>query len=135
MPSEAREKLCCILDSFPDVFAKNPRAPRCSSATTHEIKSIDDRPIRSKIRRIPAKWSKEVDTQVTEMMKHDMIEPSFSLFNSNPLLVSKEDNSKGFVVDFRLVNRNTVQDTYSFPTVEELVDEAFGCKDVWDWMK
>ena len=32
-----------------------------------------------------------------------------------------------FVVDFRLVNRNTVQDTYPLPTVEELVDEAFGC--------
>ena len=127
LPPEAREKLCGILESFPDVFAKNPRAPRCSSATTHEIKSIDDRPIRSKIRRIPAKWSKEVDTQITEMIEHDIIEPSSSPFNSNPLLVSKEDNSKRFVIDFRLVNRNTVQDTYPLPTVEELVDKAFGC--------
>ena len=127
LPSEAIEKLHGILESFPGVFAKNPRAPRCSSATTHEIKSIDDRPIKNKIRRIPAKWSKEVDTQVTEMIEHDIIEPSSSPFNSNPLLVSKEDNSKRFVVDFRLVNRNTVQDTYPLPTVEELVDEAFGC--------
>ena len=109
LPSEAIEKLHGILESFPGVFAKNPRAPRCSSATTHEIKSIDDRPIKNKIRRIPAKWSKEVDTQVTEMIEHDIIEPSSSPFNSNPLLVSKEDNSKRFVVDFRLVNRNTVQ--------------------------
>ena len=127
LPSEAIEKLHGILDSFPGVFAKNPRAPRCSSATTHEIKSIDDRPIKNKIRRITAKWSKEVDTQVTEMIEHDIIEPSSSFFNSNPILVSKEDNSKRFVVDFRLVNRNTVQDTYPLPTVEELVDEAFGC--------
>ena len=127
LPSEAIEKLHGILESFPGVFATNPRAPRCSSATTHEIKSIDDRPIKNKIRRIPAKWSKEVDTQVTEMIEHDIIEPSSSPFNSNPLLVSKEDNSKRFVVDFRLVNRNTVQDTYPLPTVEELVDEAFGC--------
>ena len=127
MPSEAIEKLHGILESFPGVFAKNPRAPRCSSATTHEIKSIDDCPIKNKIRRIPAKWSKEVDTQVTEMIEHDIIEPSSSPFNSNPLLVSKEDNSKRFVVDFRLVNQNTVQDTYPLPTVEELVDEAFGC--------
>ena len=60
------------------------------------------------------------------MIEHDIIEPSPLLFNSNPLLVSKEDNSKRFVVDSRLVNRNTVQDTYPLPTVEELVDEAFG---------
>jgi hypothetical protein len=60
-------------------------------------------------------------------MKHDIIEQSCSPFNSNPLLVSKSDQTKRFVIDFRLLNKNTTQDTYPLPSVDEMIEQTLGC--------
>jgi hypothetical protein len=106
-------------------FATNPKAPRCTSGITHSINSTNDQPAKSKVRR--KKWEAEVNKQVIEMIQHGIIEPSYSPINSNPLLVSKNDQSKRFVIDFRLLNKNTLQDTYPLPAVDELIEHTLGC--------
>ena len=129
LQAEEKKYLAELLKRYPELFATNPRAPRCSNGATHEIKSIDDQPVKSKVRRIPKKWAEEVNAQISEMIEHDIIEPSCSPYNSNPLLVTKDsDQSKRFVVDFRLLNRTTVPDTYPLPSVDELVDQTLSCK-------
>ena len=60
-----------------------------------------------------------MEKQVCEMLRNDIIEPSVSSFNSNPLLVNKNDNSKRFVIDFRNLNKTTTTDSYSLPNVKK----------------
>ena len=63
--------------------------------------------------------------QVNEMVEIDIIEPSCSPYNSNPLLTKKKDGTMRFVIDFRSVNKNTIQDTYPLPCVQEMIDQTF----------
>ena len=127
LPSVYLQQLEDLLTKFPGLFATNPKAPRCTSGVTHSINSTSDQPVKSKVRRIPKKWEAEVNQQVIEMTQHGIIEPSRSPFNSNPLLVSKSDQTKRFVIDFRLLNKNTMQDTYPLPAVDELIEHTLGC--------
>ena len=125
-PSE-QSSIISLLNEYPDVFVANPRAPRECSEVKHRIRSQHNHPIMSKVRRIPNKWTKDVNEQIHEMLSNNIIEPSCSSYNSNILLVNKKDNTKRFVVDFREVNKASVGDKYPLPSVEELLDQFYGC--------
>ena len=53
------------------------------------------------------------------MVKQGIIEPSNSVWKSPVVLTRKPDNIYRFCIDFRLINRVTVRDTYPLPTVQE----------------
>ena len=96
------------------------------SATFHSIRSKHNKPTKSKILRIPQKWVSEVDTQVADMIKNGIIEESASPYNSNIILVDKDDGAKRFVVDYRELNKDTIPDTYPLPIVDEMLEQSFG---------
>ena len=91
LSSEEKQRAIASLLKFPEVFVYNPQAPRKCTGTEHEIKSVDHRPIKNKVRRIPNKWLEDVNAQVNEMVENAIIEPSCSPYNSNPLLTKKKD--------------------------------------------
>ena len=90
LSKEDQRKVGEVLKQFSDVFAHNPKAPRECKITSHVIQSKDDRICFSKVRRLPNKWKDDVDKQVDEMLKNEIIRPSKSSFNSNPVLVDKK---------------------------------------------
>ena len=83
-------------------------------------------PVHGKARRIPAAWEDEVNSQVQEMLKHDIIRPSCSPWNSPLLLVKKKDSSMRFVCDFRGLNDVTKKDNYPLPHIRDVVDKMEG---------
>ena len=124
---QQKDQIFGILEKYPETFALNPKAPRECSTVKHEIKTIDNKIVQEKVRRLPNKWKSDIDNQVQEMLRNDIIKPSCSPFNSNPLLVSKKDNTKRFVVDFRGLNKTTMTDRYPLPCVQELLDQCHNC--------
>ena len=82
-----------LLQEFCRVFVKNSKAPKLCTTEVHRILSQDNRISKDKVRRLPEKWKQEVDKQVQEMLENGIIQPSKSPYNSNPLLVSKQDKS------------------------------------------
>ena len=60
------------------------------------------------------------------MIKNGIIEESASPYNSNIILVDKEDGTKRFVVDDRELNKDTTPDTYPLPSVDEMLEQSFG---------
>ena len=75
---------------------------------------------------MPVAWEDEVNSQVKQMLKHDIIRPSKSPWNSPLLLVKKKDNSMRFVCDFRGLNDVTKKDNYPLPHIRDVVDKMEG---------
>ena len=60
------------------------------------------------------------------MIKNGIIEESASPYNSNIILVDKDDGTKRFAVDYRELNKDTIPDTYPLPIVDEMLEQSFG---------
>ena len=60
------------------------------------------------------------------MIKNGIIEESVSPYNSNIILVDKDDGTKRFVVDYRELNKDTIPDTYPLPIINEMLEHSFG---------
>ena len=126
MTKEECAQINSLLKKYSNVFATNNKSPNICNKGVHVIKSLDDRVCKDKVRRLPEKWKAEVGKQVVEMLDNEIIKESASPYNSNVILAEKKDNTKRFVIDFRTLNKNTVQDAYPLPDVQDILDN---CKD------
>jgi hypothetical protein len=68
----------------------------------------------------------ELERQCAAMLTQGVIRPSSLAFAAPVLLVKKANGSWRFYVDYRALNMKTVQDKFSIPVVEELLDELHG---------
>ena len=75
----------------------------------------------------PAKF-REVQQQVHDLLAKDYIKPSTSPSGSPVLFVQKKDGSLRMVIGYRALNRQTIENRYPIPRVDELLDKMHGCK-------
>jgi hypothetical protein len=73
--------------------------------------------------RYSPKLKTEIETQVADLLKADMIRPSHSPFSSPVLLVKKKDQTWQMYVDYRMLNALTVKSKFPIPVIDELLDE------------
>ena len=60
------------------------------------------------------------------MTAHGIIEPAASPWASNVVLVREKDNSLRFCIDYRQLNRVTVQDSYPIPLIDNCLNALQG---------
>ena len=111
-----RQSLRDLLHKYEHVFPA-PREPVTgrSKLVQHEIEINDARPVRCGRRRLaPAGLRREQDC-VREMLSGGQIKPSDSPWASPVVLVTKQDGSTRFCVDYRRLNSLTVKDAYPLP--------------------
>ena len=121
-----KQQIKKLVSEYKDIFAENPKNPKRTVLMKHKIITGDALPVRAKTRRVPVAWENEVNRQVEQMLKHDIIRPSCSPWNSPLLLVKKKDNSMRFVCDFRGLNDVTKKDNYPLPHIRDVVDKMEG---------
>jgi hypothetical protein len=97
---------------------------------SHQIDTGNAKPIRQKQYRIPLALHGELDKQIKELLKTDMIEPSNSPWCS-PIMIVKQTSREGvvkhrFIADMTKVNDVTVKDAYPLQRIDEALDQLGG---------
>lgn len=118
-----------IVREFPDVFPKElPGLP-----PEREVEfTIDLIPGAEPISKAPYRMAplelKELKEQLQELLELGFIRPSVSPWGAPVLFVKKKDGSMRLCIDYRELNKITIQNRYPLPRIDDLFDQLQGAK-------
>ena len=69
---------------------------------------------------------RELRAHLDKYLAAQQIEPAKSPFGEGVLFARKKDNTLRLCIDYRALNRITVQDKYPLPRIDEMLDEMIG---------
>lgn len=117
-----------LLNEYSDVFSKGDHDIGSTNKIQHSIHTTCAAPIRQRPRRPPMGQRDEVDKQIQDMLDRGIITRSTSPWSSPIVLVDKKDGTKRFCVDYRLLNKHTIKDSFPLPSIAESLDALDGAK-------
>jgi len=131
-PSELKH-VSELIERNHDLFQLSGEKLGCTTITEHKIATSDEQPINTKQYRFPPIHKDEINRQVNEMLKNDIIKTSMSPYNSPLWIVPKKADSKGnkrwrLVIDFRALNKKTLGDAYPLPNISDILDQIGSAK-------
>jgi hypothetical protein len=126
MEAPIPEQIQTLIQVYDPIFQEPKQLPP-QRAMDHHIPLIPGAtPVNVKPYRYSPSQKDETESQLQEMLRNGIIQPSVSPFASPVLLIKKKDGSWRFCVDYRRVNALTVKNKYPMPIVDELLDELHG---------
>ena len=90
--------------------------------TTHHIDTGDAPPIKQRPYRTAPTLNAEIERQVNDMLRHDVIRPSTSPWSSPVVLVKKKNGTYRFAVDYRKLNKVSKPVHFPLPRLEDALD-------------
>ncbi|UYV82733.1 hypothetical protein LAZ67_22000691 [Cordylochernes scorpioides] len=117
-----------LLHNYQHIFSENKFDVPTLNIPPVEINTISDKIIILRPYRVPYCDLKEIQNQVAEMLKHNIIEKSYSPFASPVTLVTKRDKTKRFYIDFRKLNDIIQPDIHSLPLIDSVLDKLSRAK-------
>ena len=111
-----------LLIDFADVFAKNDEDLGNFTQLAHHIRTVDDIPVRERLRRTPRRFMGEEEGALQKMLDGGIIEPSNSEWAAAPVLLRKRDGTVRYATDFRPLNAKTIRDSYPLPLIADCMD-------------
>lgn len=130
---EEKESLFNICNSFADIFFLEGDTLSSTDAIRHQIITNSDKPVASKTYRYPHIHKEEVNRQIDDMLKQNIIRHSKSPWSAPLWVVPKKLDSSGnrkwrVVIDYRKLNDVTVGDSYPLPNISEILDQLGSSK-------
>lgn len=114
----------CI--KYHDIFILEGDKLTTNNFYTQSLNVTDPAPVYVKNYRMPHSQKEEVRSQLNNLLKNDIIEPSKSSYNSPIILVPKKspsgDKKWRMCIDFRLLNKKLVPDKYPLPRMDDVLD-------------
>ena len=101
-----------LILEFTELFPDMPGRAEC---VHHDVDVGRATPIKQHPNRVNPNKLKFLNEEVDYMLRHEIIEPSQSEWNSPCILVPKKDGTYRFCTDFRKVNLVTKTDSYPIP--------------------
>jgi hypothetical protein len=130
LSKEGKEKLKNIVDKYPEAFVgEDGKIGKYNGPIVHRIDLTPGAiPFRQRAYRYSPAMKKEVEKQVENMLKQQLIKESESEWCSPIVMVQKPDGSFRFAVDYRRLNSVTQKRVYQLPLIQELLDLMGGKK-------
>ena len=125
---EYHQDVATLLNEYSDVFSQGDHDIGRTDKIKHSIHTTCAAPIRQRPRRHPMGQREEVENQVQDMLDRGIIKPSTSPWSSPIVLVDKKDGTKRFCIDYRLLNKHTVKDSFPLPSIAESLDALDGAQ-------
>ncbi|KAL3887802.1 hypothetical protein ACJMK2_000195 [Sinanodonta woodiana] len=122
LTSEEKLKFQEFIGKNRDVFAVVLSELGCTDIYQHKIDTGNDKPVRQRFYRTNPIQKAEIDRQVKEMLKYDIIEPSTSPWQSPVVLVKKKSGEYRFAVDYRKLNKITKPEVFPIPRFDDMMD-------------
>ena len=104
-----------------DVFSKNENDLGCANHFKHKIDLNNKNPIYVKQFRIAEAYRAGLFEQVKTWLALGVIKPSQSKYNNPIFVVPKKTGKPRYVLDYRQLNKASVEDKYSMRTVDECI--------------
>ena len=115
---DQREQIETVFARYEDILTTKPG---CFSGDLFlEIPLTTDVPVKRRMYDIPFTAKEVVEREVQTMLDLGVIERSTSPYSAPVVLVKKKDGSCRFCIDYRWLNKVTVQDAEPIPDVEAL---------------
>ena len=124
-PKQSKE-VSVLLTKYANIFSEGENDIGRNGIIKHKIDTGTAHPIKQPMRRVPMHMNSEVDSQIDQMIKKDVIQPSKSPWSSGIVLVKKKDGSTRFCIDYRRLNDVTIKDAYPLPRIDDCLDQLAG---------
>ncbi|GFX32689.1 retrovirus-related Pol polyprotein from transposon 17.6 [Trichonephila clavipes] len=128
--SEQWEDLTQLLDKFQTIFSQNKYDVGCINLEPQRIHLISDLPISLRPYRNSQQESKEIQTQIEELLTAGFIRPSHSPYAAPVTLAYKKDEGKRsrLCIDYRKLNEITRKDSTPVPLIDFVIDNLTHAK-------
>ena len=126
-----RKGLVSLLNKFSHLQASDNYDVGCFDLPGFEMRlelKPDAKPYAEKFRKGNYKWLKEIETEVRELEKRNLIRKSHSPWASNLHCVSAPGKRLRICVDYRKLNQMLKFDEWSIPKISDLVSRFRGKK-------
>lgn len=117
--SDNQEELLKLISAWPHITSNSLGK---TLVVQHKIVLTDDIPLKSCPYRVSPLKKQIVEEYVDQMLRDNIIEPSFSPWSSPVVLVPKPDGSFRFCADYRRLNSKTVPDAYPMPLIHDILE-------------
>ncbi|GFV11668.1 retrovirus-related Pol polyprotein from transposon 412 [Trichonephila clavipes] len=128
--SEQWGDLTQLLDKFQTIFSQNKYDVGCINLEPQRIHLISDLPISLRPYRNSQQESKEIQTQIEELLKAGFIRPSHSPYAAPVTLAYKKDEGKRsrLCIDYRKLNEITRKDSTPVLLIDFVIDNLTHAK-------
>ncbi|CAG2226067.1 Transposon Ty3-G Gag-Pol polyprotein,Transposon Ty3-I Gag-Pol polyprotein [Mytilus edulis] len=117
-----KQQLKSFLNQNRNVFATNLQELGQTDVYKHKINTGNAPPVTSRPYRTSPAAKQEIQRQVEELLKNDIIEPSTSEYSSPIVLVKKKDNTWRLCIDFRALNKQSILQQHPLPRLDDVFD-------------
>lgn len=126
VPISIKNEFLALCSEFSDIFHLPGDKLTKNNFYEQEICTTDSVPIFKKNDRIPEAQKQEINSQIAELHRNEIIEPSNSPYNNPIFLVPKKSSQDSpkwrLVVDFRALNEKILQDRFPLPRIDDILD-------------
>ena len=118
-----------LLIDFQDTFSRSSHDLGRTHLVEYEINlQPGTKPIKQAPYRLPLAKRQEVENEIKLMAEKDLIEESFSPWSSPVIIVPKKSGGIRFCIDYRNLNKVTIQDSQALQRIDDSLDALGGAK-------
>jgi len=115
-----------LLLQYRHTFSESEQDLGLTDIVVHHIDTGSARPVRQQLRKFAPAHVEAIAQHVDDMLKQGIIEPAYSPWASNVVLVKKKDGTYRCCIDYRQLNSVTVRDAYPLPRIDSCLDAMSG---------